>query len=65
LFLNLISIQRNSMLSICKSLPGYKFPPFRRDRQHKTGGGGIVYVKEHINCIVRPDIELTVILSYY
>ena len=36
-------------------LPGYKFPSFRRDRQNKTGGGVIVYVKEHINCIVRPD----------
>ena len=39
-------------------LPGYKFSPFRRDRQHKTGGGGIVYVKEHINCIVRPDLQI-------
>ena len=24
-------------------LPGYKFPPFRRDRQNKTGGAVIVY----------------------
>ena len=39
-------------------LPGYKFPPFRRDRQNKTGGGVIVYVKEHINCIVRPDLQI-------
>ena len=39
-------------------LPGYKFPPFRRDRQNKTGGGVIVYVKEHINCIVRPDLQM-------
>ena len=38
-------------------LPGYKFPPFQRDRQNKTGGGVIVYVKEHINCIVRPDLQ--------
>ena len=39
-------------------LPGYKFPPFRRDRQNKTGGGVIVYVKEHINCIVRSDLQI-------
>ena len=39
-------------------LPGYKFPPFRRDRQNKTGGGVIVYVKEHINCIVRPYLQI-------
>ena len=39
-------------------LPGYIFPPFRRDRQNKTGDGVIVYVKEHINCIVRPDLQI-------
>jgi len=39
-------------------LPGYKFPPFRRDRQNKTEGRVIVYVKEHINCIVRPDLQI-------
>ena len=39
-------------------LPGYKIPPFRRDRQNKTGGGVIVYVKEHINCNVRPDLQI-------
>jgi hypothetical protein len=33
-------------------------PPFRRDRQNKTGGGVIVYVKEHINCNVRPDLQI-------
>ena len=30
-------------------LPGYKFPQVRRV---------IVYVKEHINCIVRPDLQI-------
>ena len=39
-------------------LLGYKFPPFRRDRQNKTGGGVIVYIKEHINCIIRPDLQI-------
>jgi hypothetical protein len=39
-------------------LPGYKIPPFRRDRQNKTGGGVIFYVKEHINCNVRPDLQI-------
>ena len=39
-------------------LPCYKFPPFRRDRQNKTGGEVIVYVKEHINCIPRPDLQI-------
>jgi uncharacterized protein (DUF849 family) len=33
-------------------------PHFRRDRQNKTGGGVIVYVKEYINCIVRPDLQI-------
>jgi len=37
---------------------GYKFSPFRRDRQNKTAGGVIVYVKEYINCIVRPDLQI-------
>ena len=33
-------------------------PPFRRDKPNKTGGGVIVCVKEHINCIVRPDLQI-------
>ena len=36
-------------------LPGYKFPPFRQDILNKTGGRIVDDVKEHINCIVRPD----------
>jgi hypothetical protein len=30
-------------------IPGYKFPPFRRDRVGKMGGGVVVFVKDHIN----------------
>jgi hypothetical protein len=26
--------------------------------KNKTGGGVIVYVKEYINCIVRPDLQI-------
>lgn len=39
-------------------LPGYKFPPFRRDRPDRQGGGVIVYVKDHINCKLRPDLNV-------
>ena len=37
-------------------IPGYKFPPFRRDRVGKMGGGVVVFVKDHINCKHRPDL---------
>ena len=39
-------------------IPGYKFPPFRRDRVGKMGGGVVVFVKDHINCKHRPDLQI-------
>ena len=30
----------------CLEIPDYKFPPFRRDRSNKVGGGVIVYAKK-------------------
>jgi hypothetical protein len=39
-------------------IPDYKFPPFRRDRSNKVGGGVIVYVKNTVNCIIRPDLHV-------
>jgi hypothetical protein len=36
----------------------YKFPPFRRDRVGKMGGGVVVFVKDHINCKHRPDLQI-------
>ena len=38
-------------------IPGYS-PPFRRDRIDRMGGGVIVYVKENVNCILRPDLQV-------
>ena len=42
----------------CLEIPDYKFPPFRRDRSNKVGGGVIVYVKNTVNCIIRPDLHV-------
>jgi len=42
----------------CLEIPDYKFPPFRRDRSNKVGGGVIVYVKNTDNCIIRPDLHV-------
>jgi hypothetical protein len=39
-------------------IPDYKFPPFRRDRSNKVGGGVIVYVKNTVNCTIRPDLHV-------
>ena len=39
-------------------IPGYKFPPFRRDRVGKMGGGVVVFVKDHINGKHRPDLQI-------
>jgi hypothetical protein len=39
-------------------IPGYKFPAFRRDRVRKMGGGVVVFVKDHINCKHRPDLQI-------
>ena len=39
-------------------IPGYKFPAFRRDRVGKMGGGVVVFVKDHINCKHRPDLQI-------
>ena len=45
---------RDDMLKI----PGYKFPAFRRDRVGKMGGGVVDFVKDHINCKHRPDLQI-------
>ena len=42
----------------CLEIPDYKFPPFRRDRSNKVGGGVIVYVKNTVNCTIRPDLHV-------
>ena len=39
-------------------IPGYKCPPFQRDRVGKMGGGVVVFVKDHINCKHRPDLQI-------
>ena len=39
-------------------LPEYKFPPFRRDRPDRQGGGVIVYMKDNINCKLRADLQV-------
>jgi hypothetical protein len=38
-------------------IPGYK-PPFRRDRVGRMGGGVLVYVRNNINCHLRPDLHV-------
>ena len=38
-------------------IPGYK-PPFRRDRMGRVGGGVVVYIRDNINCHVRPDLHV-------
>ena len=38
------------------SLFGFQ-PPFRRDREHKRGGGTCIYVKNSIACTRRSDLE--------
>jgi hypothetical protein len=47
----------------CLEIPDYKFLPFRRDRSNKVGSGVIVYVKNTLTCIIRPDLH--VVLSVY
>jgi hypothetical protein len=42
-------------ITLTLKIPGYKFPPFRRDRVGKMGGGVVVFVKDHINCKHRPE----------
>jgi hypothetical protein len=42
----------------CLEIPDYIFPPFRRDRSNKVGGGVIVYVKNTVNCTIRPDLHV-------
>jgi len=42
----------------CLEIPDYKFPPFGRDRSNKVGGGVIVYVKNTVSCIIRPDLHV-------
>ena len=39
-------------------IPGYK-PPFRRDRVERMGGGVLVYVRNNINCHLRPDLHVS------
>ena len=39
-------------------IPGYK-PPFRRDRVGRMGGGVLVYVRNNINCHLRPDLHVS------
>ena len=38
-------------------IPGYK-PPFRRDRVGRMGGGVLVYVRNNINCHLRPELHV-------
>ena len=42
----------------CLEIPDYKFPPFRRDRSNKVGDGIIVFVKNTVNCTIRPDLHV-------
>ena len=46
------------------SIPGY-CQPIRRDRQHNSYGGVIVYVKEGICCVRRPDLEIHTVESIW
>ena len=38
-------------------IDGYQLP-FRRDRLNNGGGGLLVYLKQNVNCIRRPDLEV-------
>ena len=38
-------------------IDGYQLP-YRRDRLNNGGGGLLVYVKQNVNCIRRPDLEV-------
>jgi hypothetical protein len=39
-------------------IPGYKLLAFRRDRVGKMGGEVVVFVKDHMNCKRRPDLQI-------
>ena len=39
-------------------IASFRCPPFRRDRLDRRGGGVIVYIKENIYCVYRPDLHV-------
>ena len=39
-------------------IASFKYPPFRRDRPDRRGGGVMVYIKENIYCVHRPDLNV-------